>query len=1090
MKRFFNRVKPFFYCLFICVFLSVFVISDNVYGDSNAGSIQPGSGGGGGGSGGGHDRNIIAFGYRISLVYNSTKDGHTAGTRVSGTKSVDYWMISHYNFEGNGQEYGFGALINNNNNWTWNDKGEAHFCYPSNAPGVTNRKFTKQEVSAGKTGTISCSSFLSNDNDNNRIDTLTGVTTNFARSKYGGDDGYERTGNYIAQIASTNLKTIFDKDQSQYSSYEYNTINTFLVNCGFNKNPDAKTNINEAVRQDVTLQLEPVSAIRDGSGQQTDDRNHNWTNVYVGTSAEQSLSGMMADDDNWAYNKVTYLHPIIFAQRNNKDKANNIYTKAGIAISDSFSNDNVTRANSKSASSPLAVALYYLGDYFGSNNCDADLVSALKANNSTSYNSLVNNYKASYPALSKLSFNDFKMIYSGKYDSASCSPSCEDEANAIYKNCYGKSCSYMGKTNYSSAVSASVNNLSKYDATNENNVKLYLATNSSPTSDGFFCVDYGCDKMVEDASITWSASIGYPNSVYEKYITWLLSYLPTKYPGTNTTLIATSNWQDIGLSGPQCDSLPPSPPPPTPNANCTGSVTFSDTSDLDIIKQNVAYETVNGKKAASALMNVGNTTCKYVCQETVTFTLPTRPSTIKAGKVFKWGSSTNINSEEFGIMNVTEKCYIKPTVKKEVGTRRVKNKKTGKWEDETYTKGYTINCAGTHTLHNSDFEDKFTGTKVKLYFNEPSDSSLKVNGVELKVVKDTVSTTGSVSCSTALFSSKDSAKNGCSNSITFTGKYLLNYDDKLKWESSKIDSSLITKNNVDVSKSSWYYEIGYGLPTAFTTPNFTVEDSNPNYLYANISNIGRTQNSNHHFDKLVSSITGSSTLKYYCGFEIKNELFGDDCEYDSNGNLKPGSPDYCDLKEDDQINPGLDKEPVRGIDVVFRTIDLINKKDNIASQIDRAFPGRLGKIDNNGRQKGHNWSNLDIDPAVNDTKIADILDDTVYSKAKPQYHIELTVAKIYDIRKMNREAKSATPKLDPFSEMTIYNYSDDSHMSPGNTGYYCAEGTDVNGEKHKYCASHFVSILKEKYGLTGSCIDGHPYTQSRAVYYKNNGCTS
>ena len=311
------------------------------------------------------------------------------------------------------------------------------------------------------------------------------------------------------------------------------------------------------------------------------------------------------------------------------------------------------------------------------------------------------------------------------------------------------------------------------------------------------------------------------------------------------------------------------------------------------------------------------------------------------------------------------------------------------------------------------------------------------------------------------------------NNWTLSQTYRFNYPDELYWYSDKTDSSLLTQTDVDHDTNGnrnkpYYYEIGYGLPTSFTTPRGTY-----NGMEVQISLVGSYQNNKGHFDDLIkrgyAGLYGQnlSYFTYSCPFKINNELFATECEYDANGNLIAGSPEYCDPKDD----PTPEGMPT-GIDVVFRTIDLINAKGTIKDEIERAFPGRAGVVDSTSRRIGSNWDKLD------EATIVSVLDDTVYSKKDPQYHIELTTSIIQRIRGYNKTARNS--HLDPYSAMEIiYN---DNDTGTGYTGYICLE---ENGKK--YCGSTFLSSLISNRELTGTCAETSS-TRTRTLNHLRTGC--
>ena len=335
------------------------------------------------------------------------------------------------------------------------------------------------------------------------------------------------------------------------------------------------------------------------------------------------------------------------------------------------------------------------------------------------------------------------------------------------------------------------------------------------------------------------------------------------------------------------------------------------------------------------------------------------------------------------------------------------------------------------------------------------------------------------SISSELSNIKCNSFNGCTNIMKNGGdfvlkaKYDFNYTENSHWYSDKTtaDGKPVT-NKPDNAN---YIDIGYGFPIEFTNRayRYDIYDSENNeylwgeldtiggYLYASIKNIG-TKNSSggYHFDNIIKNTSGSDesyvvngdeySVRYSCNFATSNPLWDAEC-FDKDGNKYPLGSEYC-----------KDEEKPKGLDVVFRTIQLINKKtydtgnkDEIEKELKKAFPGRLG----NGRDIGSNWLTISDDESENTKRIFDILSNMVYAQDKPAYHIELNTSKIKYIRNLNKEVREN--KLDPYTDNS--NYKFDKTKAPD----------------YSYGASDFITNLIENNWIDGVCASGDKDTRAK-----------
>ena len=262
------------------------------------------------------------------------------------------------------------------------------------------------------------------------------------------------------------------------------------------------------------------------------------------------------------------------------------------------------------------------------------------------------------------------------------------------------------------------------------------------------------------------------------------------------------------------------------------------------------------------------------------------------------------------------------------------------------------------------------------------------------------------------------------------------------------------------------------MPTQFTTPTIKYElwnedgydwekvtNSNEGYMYAEISKIGTPNNDNtYHFDRLVKLNSNSEgyfengTVKYGCIYSVINELFDTECLGKDGNRICEGD-----------ITP-------KGLDVVFRTVELINiESNNINEEINKAFPGKAG----NGRERGKNWN-------ISEEELKEILDNNVYDK-EPIYSIRLTSSTIQKIRRWNSNARRE--EIEPYLNIdTTIEPSDNT----GFTGYKCSKG---DKSKYPYCASEFLSELINDNSIefNGTCTE-ESNTLRRSNKYKEEIC--
>lgn len=478
--------------------------------------------------------------------------------------------------------------------------------------------------------------------------------------------------------------------------------------------------------------------------------------------------------------------------------------------------------------------------------------------------------------------------------------------------------------------------------------------------------------------------------------------------------------------------------------NCSANMKFTDSGSDNCWESGVAYNDTDNKSdynsyQSSVDVSLSSGSCKVYCYETVDFKLPDSSQTYntKAGKIFKWGINNDIKNPLFGTMNVTRTCKaIDINTNQSCGT---KDMKVAYWVTDRID------------------------TIVNIVYNEPVSNTNKTAELHSKFINYTYNE------NTYTDSEKSQTIN---NQFKVSANYEFNYNKDLHWYADKSDSSK-QKSESEIEGTSFnYVELGYGLPTQFTSPTTSytiwndgkydwekITKSSEGYMYATIKQIGTKNNDGtYHFDRLIKANTDlegyfeDGTVKYGCDYSVINELFGYEC-------LGTDRDGYC----------SPDKSP-EGLDVVFRTIDLINTNNSISDEIKEAFPGQTG----NGRNMGRNWS-------LDEKELVELLDSNVYEKNEPLYSIKLNSSTIQKIRNLNRKARGKN--IDPYIGI---NTEIDSTEDNGYSGY---KGAKDEKNKYSYYASEFLTYLKTESSIdySGSCTD-EVDTQKRAMKYKTDTC--
>lgn len=776
--------------------------------DTNLGSLTPGHGGG---SSWNTDTTndqtqSTAFGYRISLVDNN-------GKRISGTKSIDYWM--QYAYDATSGNYGYGVLIRHGNVVS-NIPNLAHAVY-------TKNKMTKQEVAqnSGKVGTNNISSDGLYSENNNKKDFIVNSNNNYASCEcHGGSTNHTSYGNYFAYQAANKITTYLE-GIDRNSDYA-NKINTLLNNCGYTRGYEEA-----AINDGVILQIEPIAALRT-----------NYNKVYIGTSAELSATDMMGNfKDSWAYSRYVRLNPIIYASKNARDIANNITTKAGINLG----NVEATRANARNNSS-LGVALFRLSDY--TVDCVSAAKTALKAYQSggttAAYNRAIDNACNALTDGDKNTCKNVLKNYANygiinSDDITSCNFTCNGVAQKISDNkrgttnviseIYDDLFSKLKNTIYS-GILGDTSDKNKYKDGEVYNIFVYRENLSTDRTK--LCETTSCDALL--------LNIKTDRNKVKK--------LANLFP--NFPLLKEEVYEALETE-PKCGTLPPNCYASS-DGNCSnGNLVFKDSENEKCIRGGVAYYDDNQSNLQPSKNSRYSTIAgpEIFCSEKVTFNLPTEDSSIvKAGRVFQWGTnietSTNNGSADdvktFGTMTIKQTCY----------TSDVKNK---------ISEGKIFNFENNNNIN----------TKISIKYTDPTGKYVTDENKYLSPILDSIQYDENYMNSEGKIIRK-------TDNFTISATYKFDYNLEFKWYSDKSDN-YESKNKLtldDVNDSLNYVFIGYGLPTSFATSDGLYEKN----LDVIIKNIGTNDRFDKYVEKILGQSNG---YNYSCSFKIHNESFGNEC---------------------------------------------------------------------------------------------------------------------------------------------------------------------------------------------------------------------
>lgn len=816
--------------------------------------------------------------------------------------------------------------------------------------------------------------------------------------------------NYLKLKDNTNVSQIYNK---LHSGFDFSSNQIPRISYSSIKVEHAKEIVAEALKRNFYILVEPVMAI------QLADNNNNTNNpIMIGTASDLAHLDLLgkAQWGNEDYLMYSALHPIVYTKGTG--------TIAGINACQDLetSHETINQGKTKESNGCLGVYVFDLKSDFEElgNKCDEKAKKYI-----SEYKSSDRSATAKSKYINKLAADD-------------------DTKDCVKFVMYGPEPKY--ETTYCNIL-------------DPNNIDLVLDSNkNSPGYSGHstdVCTSYTCQEM---ANIVYnryknSGQIGVEDSDYEKRILNVKNEYDVKDRRGDKEYneLLTSLWQSQGLSGPTCDYLKvKSCPVNNIDAKCKSSgnsFTLSDTDDVsNCIKTGVAYnnldESGNVKGGGNEISESSIDTIdgNGKCRETVSFTFPGDETGIKAGTVFTWGTGRSITgqpkAEIFGTMTVERTCYLNG-----------KSSISMKWADNN------IN------------------PKIALYYKEAIPNSVtsytakKINGTNLNVeniIKEI--NVYSDESGTQRIGGNNSGKTvncggNCNNAkrVDMKASYDIKYGTSFLWHYNRnINDTSLTLEKSD-SENNYYTAIGYGLPTTFVTPTglkgnyefgstITSNDGN-GYMYVKVNNVGTCKNSASnecHFNKsLTFAVTDDNaadktSIYYKCKFDIENELFGTEDGHDTAPNVPP-----------------------KGLDVVFRTVQLINKHEyetgnpeSIQKELNKAFPGRAGKIGNGRYSKGivgTNWLTIDSNEANNTKRIFDILSNMVYSQ-QPAYHIVLDTTKINYIRKNNKTYRSIM--LDP--------YTDNQRFKFDKTG----------ANIYAYGASDFITVLINKNWLKGECASG------------------
>lgn len=995
--------------LICCSLLCTVVRVGYVWADSFIGKIDTSGSTGNGendsgtpGSAPSDGRQTIAHGYRISLVYAEVENNHKVGEKVAGTYPVDYWS-KDYGYSKYYDSYvsGYSTVLGRSRNAT-KETGRCIFSEDKNTRQELLNKDNKLTC-GDKSSTKFFNSKYNKKNEDMKLsngsmvfDETHGSNTDGSYVYRSGKIGDKKSGNYFAYDAGVAIsKNFFEKDTNS-SDYDWKALNQYLVNCGYEVSDDPKTNVQSASSSNYILQIEPIMAtVMTDSG---------ITNVYVGSMAElfkmwykkgwyKSWYTDEGSTTSGGFSKYTDLYPVLFA--------NGTGTLAGIKLSNG--DGLLTTSSNNFNDSGLGVALFRL-----------------------------DKIKVDCPSQVKNAYKDYRenKINASNYNSK-VAAACDNDSGCFYlkvDNTNGYSAYGIDPSSIKSCDMPTCNDVAKQKITSTNlilketikNLLIKLLkenqTLKEPSKDGsvsnMFVYKYGltgnsklCDPnscsnilsgIQNNKTLTEEQKRGKVGLLYNLF----------KNSGLDVSLLDEANYGPDGMdkkvSELTCKGIPPGCTGSSSGDCKSGSLTFSDTKKVDCIKYGIAYYDSNKSHLQSSKSSAYSTDGHNVyCTEEVKFELPQGISNhVKAGTMLKWGK--DIETGLFGTMAITRTCY----------------------NDNNSSKINDIKSIDT-----SWAKTQYIKTQIQIIYNDPTENYSITNYIDSPKLNG------------------DVAVSGNTKKFTMVANYDFYYGKNFRWYSDKGDTfKAINYNETDKkadnsSPKENYVEIGYGLPTSFTTPEGTLNGTLNGGLTAVISNIGTYTGGGYHFDKYVKyNIDENSKLnngvKYSCEFYIENELFGNEC-YDENGKAYDGGPDYC--------KP--DTSP-KGLDVVFRTIDLMDNSTD--EELDRAFPGMSGKgitENNSPRKMGSNWNEIYNNGADDGAKkIFNILNSSIYNK-EPMYKINLSVSLIQDIRIFNRDMRD--DERDPYSYMG-------TDTGDGHAGYtFYKEDNDETS----YAFSNFLEYL-------------------------------
>lgn len=431
------------------------------------------------------------------------------------------------------------------------------------------------------------------------------------------------------------------------------------------------------------------------------------------------------------------------------------------------------------------------------------------------------------------------------------------------------------------------------------------------------------------------------------------------------------------------------------------------------------------------------------CYEEVTFDFPTTPQKTKAGTLLKWGNGLNNGNNVFGSMALSRTCYNMNT----------SNKVTFNWLKNINP---DIRMYYVEGLSNDNVSSAYEPKKI-ISNNEMGIAINKMylsydNGFDYKWICDSRESCSKINSNNTsyTFDKKNSM-------VRFEFSWDIIYSNKFRWYENKDKNVNETLNEEEYNSGSSsgfnrnnYSPLGYGLPTTFVEPtgkysHFTYDvdsKTKDGQMFVTVTNVGTMHNNKYHFNDYIKyklsdskdSKPGNKDKIYYsCDYNIYNELFG-----------------YEDGEE------CVDCSTPKGIDVVFRTVELINENANIEEQIDRAFPGKAGR----GRERGSNWTvNKSTGDNYTNDDIASILSSDVYNN-EPMYSISLDSALIQEIRNSNRDIRNTTApdgtNLDPYTYMGTdeeYGYTKGLREVPD-------EDTDESSLKYFYISNWLTNLSR------------------------------